>query len=132
MNLKNNITCLLAFILTSTGTQAQGTVEDYLRAYSLYDKFNATRVYDDPADIRWEDDSVFHYFSHTAEGRTYYIGKVDGDIATADIQTVNMEALATLLTRETGKEIKRKDLQLARFGTDKKHHFPLWRLQLED
>ena len=122
MNLKNNITCLLAFILTSTGTQAQGTVEDYLRAYSLYDKFNATRVYDDPADIRWEGDSVFHYFSHTAEGRAYYIGKVNEDIASADIQTVNMDALAALLTRETGKEIKRKGLQLARFGTDKKHH----------
>ena len=69
MDIKDITACLIALALATGGATAQGTLEDYRRAYSLHDKFNAPRVYDDPAEIRWDNDSVFHYFTYTADGR---------------------------------------------------------------
>ncbi len=113
----NCIACLCLATAATAEVRAQGTVEDYQRAYSLYDKFNATRVYDDPADIQWDGDSAFHYATYGPEGRNYYVGVVEGQVAAADIRAVDIDALAALLTRETGKEVKRKDLQLSRLST---------------
>ncbi len=118
MDIKDITACLIALTLATGGATAQGTLEDYRRAYSLHDKFNATRVYDDPAEIRWDNDSVFHYFTYTAEGRAYHIGTADGKADAANVRAVHMDALAALLARETGKEVRRDALVLDRFATD--------------
>ena len=93
-------------------------MEDYRRAYSLYEKFNATQVYNDPADIRWDGKTTFHYSVYTPEGTDYYVGKVTGDVKTADVKAIHMKALAELLSRETGKDIPRNTLRLSRLSVD--------------
>ncbi|MCD8318313.1 MAG: S9 family peptidase [Paraprevotella sp.] len=111
----------LVFMATG-GAKAQGSLEDYRRAYALYDRFNATQVYNDPTDIRWEGNRAFHYSAYTADGLNYYIGTVPEDAqGTADIKVVDLEALASLLSRETGKEVKRNQLRLTAFKVDPEH-----------
>lgn len=109
---------LPALCFIAANGQAQGTLEDYRRAYSLYEKFNATQVYNDPADIRWDGKTAFHYSVYTPEGTDYYVGKVTGDVKTADVKAIHMKALAELLSRETGKDISRNTLRLSRLSVD--------------
>ena len=116
-NIFGRLTAPALFFLATQG-MAQGTLEDYQRAYSLYDKFNATQVYHDPADIRWASDSTFHYSTYTAEGLNYHIGQLRGGQTDAEVRAVDMDALAALLEHETGTEVKRGALQLEQFGTD--------------
>ena len=103
---------LPALCFIAANGQAQGTLEDYRRAYSLYEKFNATQVYNDPADIRWDGKTTFHYSVYTPEG------KATGDVKTADVKAIHMKALAELLSRETGKDIPRNTLRLSRLSVD--------------
>ena len=98
-----------------TGTRHIGRLPE---AYSLYEKFNATQVYNDPADIRWDGKTAFHYSVYTPEGTDYYVGKVTGDVKTADVKAIHMKALAELLSRETGKDIPRNTLRLSRLSVD--------------
>ncbi|WP_337409239.1 S9 family peptidase [Paraprevotella xylaniphila] len=114
--IKSLLLPVLCFI--AANGQAQGTLEDYRRAYSLYGKFNATQVYNDPADIRWDGKTAFHYSVYTPEGTDYYVGKVTGDVKTADVKAIHMKALAELLSRETGKDIPRNTLRLSRLNVD--------------
>lgn len=109
---------LPALCFIAANGQAQGTLEDYRRAYSLYEKFNATQVYNDPADIRWDGKTTFHYSVYTPEGTDYYVGKVTGDVKTADVKAIHMKALAELLSRETGKDIPRNTLRLSHLSVD--------------
>ena len=109
---------LPALCFMAANGQAQGTAEDYRRAYSLYGKFNATQVYNDPADIRWDGKTTFHYSVYTPEGTDYYVGKVTGNVKTADVKAINMNAVAELLSRETGKDIPRNTLRLSRLSAD--------------
>lgn len=109
---------LPALCFIAANGQAQGTLEDYRRAYSLYEKFNATQVYNDPADIRWDGKTTFHYSVYTPEGTDYYVGKVTGDVKTADVKAIHMKALAELISRETGKDIPRNTLRLSRLSVD--------------
>ena len=104
---------LPALCFIAANGQAQGTLEDYRRAYSLYEKFNATQVYNDPADIRWDGKTTFHYSVYTPEGTDYYVGKATGDVKTADVKAIHMKALAELLSRETG-----NTLRLSRLSVD--------------
>lgn len=106
---------LTAIILSSQSAMAQGTADDYKRAYSLYGKFNTTQVYDNAENIKWEENGLFHYTSYTTEGLTYYIGKATDDVNKTEIKAVNMQALAALLGKETGKDIKRNTLRLETF-----------------
>ena len=114
--IKSLLLPVLCFI--AANGQAQGTLEDYRRAYSLYGKFNATQVYNDPADIRWDGKTAFHYSVYTPEGTDYYVGKVTGDVKTANVKAIHMKALAELLSRETGKDIPRNTLRLSRLNVD--------------
>ena len=109
---------LPALCFIAANGQAQGTLEDYRRAYSLYEKFNATQVYNDPADIRWDGKTTFHYSVYTPVGTDYYVGKVTGDVKTADVKAIHMKALAELLSRETGKDIPQNTLRLSHLSVD--------------
>ena len=50
--IKSLLLPMLCFI--AANGQAQGPLEDYRRAYSLYGKFYATQEYNATADIRWD------------------------------------------------------------------------------
>ena len=97
------IQCLMfpALLAMATNLMAQGTVEDYRRAYSAYGKFNASQVYDDPSNIQWSGTRVFHYSTQTPEGTAYHVGLVEAEGQPAKMQHVDMDALAALLARET-------------------------------
>jgi dipeptidyl aminopeptidase/acylaminoacyl peptidase len=61
-------------ILSSAAVSAQGTLKDYQRAYSLYDKFKSDNVFNSPADISWKDSSyVFGYSKHTPQGDRFIV-----------------------------------------------------------
>ena len=49
---------LQALFLSAMNLHAQGTLEDYQRAYSLYGKFNATQVYDELWDRLTEEEKT--------------------------------------------------------------------------
>lgn len=100
-------------LLAAGNALAQGTVEDYKRAYSLYDKLNATHVYDSPENIEWNGKAIFSYSTYTPDGTDYHIGTVSDGLR-VDTSTVNMKDLALLLSRESGSEIKRGSLRLSR------------------
>ena len=118
---KRMIQCLMfpALLAMATNLMAQGTVEDYRRAYSAYGKFNASQVYDDPSNIQWSGTRVFHYSTQTPEGTAYHVGLVEAEGQPAKMQHVDMDALAALLARETQKDVKRANLRLSRFSADK-------------
>ena len=57
---------------------AQGTVDDYNRAYSLQTKFSAQNVYHWAQNVRWVDSThVFHYSVQTPEGQRFILFDVD-------------------------------------------------------
>lgn len=78
-------------LLAASNALAQGTVEDYKRAYSLYDKFNATYVYNSPENIEWNGKAIFSYSTYTPDGIDYHIGTVSDGLR-VDTSTVNMKA----------------------------------------
>lgn len=71
-----SIKLLIATALLPVMASAQGTLEDYNRAYSLYGKFNGANVYNSPEDIRFEDSVRFTYKVHTADGDRYIVENV--------------------------------------------------------
>ena len=91
---------------------AQGTIEDYRRAYGLYDKFNNDCVTGWPRDIKWEKDShVFSYSVMTDEGRRWV--RFDADSAS---MTRGYEGTGV-------KDIPTHPLSRHSFG---RHHEPHW------
>ena len=67
------VTLLLCYFV-SLPSLAQGTVDDYNRAYSLQSKFSAKNVYHWAQNVRWVDSThVFHYSVQTAEGQQFVV-----------------------------------------------------------
>ena len=67
-----------AIVLMGGSALAQGTVEDYKRAYSLRGKFTSDKVYYSGVSPRWIGGThTFWYVRHTPEGDRYV--KVDAD-----------------------------------------------------
>ena len=59
---------------------AQGTIDDYNRAYTLQKKFSSQNVYHWAQNIRWIDSThVFHYSVQTPEGQRFIVYDVDKD-----------------------------------------------------
>ena len=62
-------------LLTTISLQvaAQGTAEDYRRAYALYDQLKSSNVYHWAHDVRWKDSThVFSYRIDAPDGPQYY------------------------------------------------------------
>ena len=72
------VTLLLCSFVSTSPCLAQGTVDDYNRAYSLYAKFNAQNVYHWAQNVRWVDSThVFHYSVQTPEGQRFIVFDAD-------------------------------------------------------
>lgn len=107
----------MAFACVCGQTFAQGTAEDYRRAYALRDKFSASKVYYSGVRPSWiaRTDS-FWYVRNTPEGRVYVV--VDaGTQQRTDL--FNHKALAEALAKATGKDVKPGALYLDRLSVDK-------------
>lgn len=104
---------LAVLLLAGAGSAiAQGTVEDYKRAYSLYGKFSNDKVFYSGVSPRWIGDThTFWYVRHTLEGDRYV--KVDADkLMRTDL--FNHGKLAASLAKSTGREVDGKKLNLQR------------------
>jgi len=110
MNIFKGLT-LAALLLAGAGNLvAQGTVEDYKRAYSLRGKFTSDKVYYSGVSPRWIGDThTFWYVRHTPEGDRYV--KVDADKQTRT-DLFNHDKLATALAKSTGRKVDGKRLNL--------------------
>ncbi len=110
MNIFKGLT-LAALLLAGAGNLvAQGTVEDYKRAYSLRGKFTSDKVYYSGVSPRWIGDThTFWYVRHTPEGDRYV--KVDADKQTRT-DLFNHDKLATALAKSTGRKADGKRLNL--------------------
>lgn len=108
---------VMAFACVCGQTFAQGTAEDYRRAYALRDKYSASKVYYSGVRPSWiaQTDS-FWYVRNTPEGRVYVV--VDaGTQQRTDL--FNHKALAEVLAKATGKDVKPGALYLDRLSVDK-------------
>ncbi len=91
---------------------AQGTVDDYNRAYSLRDRYSSRHVYNatpNPSWIRGTD--KFWYVDESQNGRTYTV--IDAKKKSRS-PMFDQNRLASELSKATGKEIKASALRLDR------------------
>ena len=115
MNGKIRQWLLPAVLLLCGGTAvAQGTVEDYNRAYALREKFSANKVYYSNVTPQWiEGSDSFWYVRNTPEGRVYV--SVDARKLTRK-DLFDHKRLAAALGRAAGQEVKPEAIRLERLS----------------
>lgn len=110
MNIFKGFTLAALLLAGAVTLVAQGTVEDYKRAYSLRGKFTSDKVYYSGVSPRWIGDThTFWYVRHTPEGNRYV--KVDADKQTRT-DLFNHDKLATALTKSVGRDVNGRKLNL--------------------
>lgn len=112
----SRLSLLIAMFLSGSMAIAQGTVEDYRRAYSLRERFGAQNVFYDKVQPQWiEGTHRFWYVRNTPEGRVYV--SVDADKKNRK-ELFDHSRLASALTRQSGKEAKPEALMLERLSVN--------------
>lgn len=116
--MKNNKLLFSAFLfITSTVSLAQGTVDDYKRAYSLRQKFNASNVYYSDVTPSWIDSTnTFWYVRKTPAGKIYTF--VDANKKNKS-DLFNHKKLAKKLSDAIGREVKSDNLDLMNLAVSK-------------
>lgn len=108
---------LVAMLLYGGMAIAQGTVDDYNRAYSLRDKFSSNKVFYSNVNPEWiEGTHQFWYVRSTPEGRVYV--SVDAD-KKGRKELFDHSSLASALGKASGKEVKPEALALERLVVNK-------------
>lgn len=108
---------LIAMLLSVVMAIAQGTVEDYHRAYSLKEKFSANKMFYVGVSPQWIDGThQFWYVRNTPEGRIYVA--VDADKKERK-ELFDHKQLAATLTGASGREVKAGALYLERLSVGK-------------
>ena len=80
------------------GIFAQGTLADYKRVYSLYDKFNDGNVYNSPSDMHWKDSSnVFGYAIHTPNGERFTVINAENKVKKVFESRDSMNSILTYM-----------------------------------
>ena len=101
---------LIAMLLNGGMAIAQGTVEDYNRAYSLRDKFSSNKVFYSNVSPEWiEGTHQFWYIRNTPEGRIYVAVNADKK---GRKELFDHKQLANTLGKASGKEIKPEAINL--------------------
>lgn len=109
-----------AFMLACVCGQAyaQGTADDYRRAYALRDKYSASKVYYSNVRPTWiADADSFWYVRNTPEGRVYVM--VDA-VNRRRSDLFDHAKLAAALSEKSGKDVKASALYLDRLSVDKR------------
>lgn len=108
---------LVAMFLSGGMAVAQGTVDDYRRAYALKEKFSADKVFYSNVNPQWiEGTHQFWYVRNTPDGRLYV--SVDAD-KKARKELFDSHRLAKALGTASGKEVKPQALALGRLSVSK-------------
>ena len=105
---------MIAMLLNGGMAIAQGTAEDYARAYSLREKFNANKVFYSNVSPQWiEGTHQFWYVRNTPEGRIYVSVNADKK---GRKELFDHSRMATELAKAAGKEVKPEALSLERLS----------------
>ena len=110
---------------------AQGTVDDYNRAYALREKFSANKVFYSNVTPQWiEDTHQFWYVRNTPEGRIYV--SVNADKKNRK-ELFDHKRLSSALSNASGKEVKPETIQLERLGEPELRYasFCIWQSALD-
>lgn len=108
---------LIAMLLNGGMAIAQGTVEDYNRAYSLRDKFSNNKVFYSNVNPEWiEGTHQFWYIRNTPEGRIYVSVNAEKK-GRKDL--FDHKQLANVLGKASGKEVKPEAINLERLHVNK-------------
>ena len=108
---------MLAMLLSGGMAFAQGSVDDYNRAYELREKFGAKQVYYANVAPQWIDGTHhFWYVRETPEGRIYVV--VDADKKSRK-ELFDHRKLADALSQASGKEVKADALQPQRLRVNR-------------
>lgn len=104
---------LVAMFLSGGMAIAQGTADDYRRAYALKEKFSADKVFYSNVNPQWiEGTHQFWYVRNTPDGRLYV--SVDAD-KKARKELFDSHRLAKALGAASGKEVKPEALCIGAF-----------------
>ena len=74
----------LVSIASCLSLSAQGTIQDYKRAYGLYERFKSENVLQTADNLHWTNDTEFTYQTRSTEGIKYMKGSI-GDGGTIEI-----------------------------------------------
>ena len=74
----------LVSIASCLSLSAQGTIQDYKRAYGLYERFKSENVLQTADNLHWTNDTEFTYQTRSTEGIKYMKGSI-GDGGTFEI-----------------------------------------------
>ncbi|HJD77365.1 MAG TPA: S9 family peptidase [Bacteroides reticulotermitis] len=108
---------LIAMLLNGGMAIAQGTVDDYNRAYSLRDKFSSNKVFYSNVNPEWiEGTHQFWYIRNTPEGRIYVSVNAEKK-GRKDL--FDHKQLANALGKASGKEVKPEAINLERLYVNK-------------
>lgn len=108
---------LVAMFLSGGMAVAQGTVDDYRRAYALKEKFSADKVFYSNVNPQWiEGTHQFWYVRNTPDGCLYV--SVDAD-KKARKELFDSHRLAKALGAASGKEVKPEALALGHLSVSK-------------
>lgn len=106
----NKISLFIAMLLCGSMAMAQGTVNDYLRAYSLRNKYSNKQVFYSDVTPQWITGSNhFWYVRNTPEGRFYVT--VNAEKKTKK-NLFDHTQLATSLSSQSGKTVKPEAIAL--------------------
>lgn len=113
----NKILLALAFIFVGGTAWAQGSLEDYQRAYSMRQKYGMDKVLNLNVMPQWiEGTHSFWYLQQTPQGRNYLL--VDAD-KKGKKELFSPAKLATALSNATKKEVKADEMMLERMNVSK-------------
>ena len=108
---------LASLCITSTVSMAQGTVEDYNRAYSLRQKYNANNVYYSNVTPQWiYGTNSFWYVRNSPEGKVYSLVNANKKERK---ELFNHKLLTQKLALASGKDIKSNALSLGNLSVNK-------------
>ena len=99
----------------ATSANAQGSLEDYRRAYSLQKKFSTDNVYGTPQNLRWEKDKAELYYSvNTPDGWRY---------VTYNAETDEKNVYATREEAEKARGVKPRETYQRQFPPQRERHW---------
>lgn len=116
MNHLFNYLALAAFLSLTTNANAQGTIDDYNRAYSLRTKYSDSNVFYHHVEPHWiAGTHTFWYKRNTPNGQKFVI--VDADKATRT-PLFNEENLGKALSMQTGKKFDTHNLPISNLSVN--------------
>ncbi|MDD4515577.1 S9 family peptidase [Massilibacteroides sp.] len=114
---RSKLSLFLVMLFGGIMAFAQGTVDDYNRAYSLRTKYGADKVFYSNVAPQWIDGThQFWYVRNTPEGRVYVSVNADKQERK---ELFDHKRLAGLLSEQSGKDVKTNAISLERLLVNK-------------